>query len=166
MAGASPAVRTIRPGGRIEEAERRIAVVARLLDDVITIPGTRHRLGLDSIVGLIPGVGDVASAAVGVWVILEAARFKLPGVVMARMVVNTVVDLVIGAVPILGDLFDVVFKSNTRNLELFRRHATNPDASTRGHRLFLGGLILILGGAVWLIAVAVAWLLSINIPTP
>lgn len=159
-------VRRPRPAGRIDEAERRIAFVARLLDDVIAIPGTRHRLGLDSIVGLIPGVGDVASAAVGVWVILEAARFKLPGVVLARMVVNTLVDLVIGAVPILGDLFDIVFKSNTRNVELFRRHATNPDASTRGHRLFLGGLVLLLVGGVWLLAVAVAWLLSIQIPTP
>ncbi|HEY0444336.1 MAG TPA: DUF4112 domain-containing protein [Candidatus Limnocylindrales bacterium] len=151
---------------RIEQAERRIALIARLLDDVVTIPGTHHRIGADAVVGLIPGIGDIASAAVGMWVIVEAARFRLPQIVLARMVLNTVVDLVVGSVPILGDLFDVVFKSNTRNVELFRRHATNPDASTRGHRLFLGGLVLIVLGALWLIAIGLGALLSVQIPTP
>jgi uncharacterized protein DUF4112 len=151
---------------RIRDAEHRIAFVARLLDDLITIPGTRQRLGLDSIVGLIPGFGDLASAAVGGWVILEAARFRLPGVVLARMVVNTLVDLVIGAVPIAGDLFDVVFKSNTRNLALFRRHATDPGASTSEHRFFFAGLVLVLFGLVWLLCLAIAWLLSVQVPAP
>jgi hypothetical protein len=151
---------------RIEAAERRIAVVTRLLDDMVTVPGTRHRFGLDAVVGLIPGVGDLASAAIGVWVIAEAARFKLPPVVLARMVVNTVVDFVIGAIPILGDAFDFVFKSNSRNLELFRRHATDPGASTAGHRAFLAGLALLLVGAVWLLAIALGALLSITIPAP
>src|SRR5947208_14926168 len=68
----------------IADAERRIALVARVLDELITIPGTRQRFGLDSIVGLIPGVGDLASAAVGGWIIVEASRFRLPGVVLAR----------------------------------------------------------------------------------
>jgi len=141
---------------RIRDAEARIAFIARLLDELITIPGTRRRLGLDSIVGLIPGFGDVASAAVGGWVILEAARFRLPRVVLARMVVNTLVDLVIGIVPIAGDLFDVVFKSNSRNLALFRRHATDPGAGTREHRLFFAGLVLVLFGLLWLLGMAIA----------
>jgi hypothetical protein len=148
------------------KAERRIALIARFLDELVTIPGTHHRLGADAVVGLIPGVGDIASAAVGMWVIVEAARFKLPRIVLARMVVNTVVDLVVGAVPILGDLFDVVFKSNTRNVALFRRHAMEPDATTRGHGLFLGGLALILLGALWLLAVGIGALLSVRIPAP
>jgi Domain of unknown function (DUF4112) len=150
----------------IADAERRIAFVARMLDDLVTIPGTRQRLGLDSVVGLIPGLGDLASAAVGGWVILEAARFRLPGVVLARMVVNTVVDLVVGAIPLIGDAFDFIFKSNTRNLALFRRHATNPGASTTEHRAFLAGLVLILAGLLWLAVVAIGWLLSIEIPVP
>jgi hypothetical protein len=150
----------------IVDAERRIAFVARMLDDLVTIPGTRQRLGLDSVVGLIPGIGDLASAAVGGWVILEAARFRLPGIVLARMVVNTLVDLVIGAIPLLGDLFDIVFKSNSRNLALFRRHATDPGASTTEHRVFLGGLVLVLVGLLWLAFVALGWLLSIRIPGP
>jgi uncharacterized protein DUF4112 len=82
------------------------------------------------------------------------------------MVVNTVVDLVIGSIPLLGDLFDVVFKSNTRNLALFRRHATDPGASTTEHRAFLAGLVLLLVGVLWLAVVAVGWLLSIQIPVP
>ena len=150
----------------IADAERRIALVARVLDELITIPGTRQRFGLDSIVGLIPGVGDLASAAVGGWIIVEASRFRLPGVVLARMVVNTVVDLVIGSIPLLGDVFDVVFKSNTRNLALFRRHATDPGASTTEHRAFLAELVLVLVGLIWLAVVAIGWLLSIQIPVP
>jgi hypothetical protein len=158
-----------RAGARsasIEDAERRIAFMARLLDDLVTIPGTRRRFGIDSVVGLIPGIGDVASAAVGAWIIVEASRFRLPGVVLARMVINTIVDLVIGAIPLLGDAFDFVFKSNTRNLALFRRHATDPGASTTEHRAFLAGLVLVLVGLLWLAVVAIGWLLSIEIPTP
>ena len=150
----------------IADAERRIALVARVLDELITIPGTRHRFGLDSVVGLIPGVGDLASAAVGGWIILEAARFRLPGVVLARMVINSVVDLVVGAIPLVGDAFDFIFKSNTRNLALFRRHATDPGASTTEHRAFLAGLVLVLAGLLWLAVVAIDWLLSIQIPVP
>lgn len=151
---------------RIEEAERRIATVARVLDELVTIPGTRQTIGVDSVVGLIPGVGDIASAAVGAWVILEAARFRLPGIVLARMVVNTIVDLAVGAIPLVGDVFDIVFRSNARNLALFRRHATDPGASTAEHRAFLVGLALILVGLGWLAIVALGWLLSLRIPAP
>jgi uncharacterized protein DUF4112 len=150
----------------IQDAERRIAFMARMLDDLVTIPGTRQRLGVDSVVGLIPGVGDLASAAVGAWIIVEASRFRLPGVVLARMVINTVIDFLIGAIPLLGDLFDVVFKSNSRNLALFRRHATDPGASTTEHRAFLVGLVLVLVGLLWLAVVALGWLLSVEIPAP
>ena len=147
-------------------AERRIASVTRLLDDAVAIPGTRHRLGLDAVVGLIPGVGDLVAAAVGGWIVLEATRFRLPRVVVARMVVNTVVDLAVGAVPLLGDLFDVAFRSNRKNLELFRRHAVDPGASTSGDRAFLAGLGLIVIGLVILVAMAIGALLSIEIPAP
>ena len=151
---------------RIEEAERRIATVARVLDELVTIPGTRQTIGVDSVVGLIPGFGDLASAALGAWVILEAARFRLPRVVLARMVVNTFVDFAVGVIPVIGDLFDVVFKSNSRNLALFRRHATNPQASTSQDRAFLVGVALLLVGVVWLAIVALGWLLSVRIPAP
>jgi hypothetical protein len=151
---------------RLQAAERRIAGVTRILDDLVEIPGTRQRIGVDAVVGLIPGAGDLVSAAVGGWIILEATRFKLPRVVVVRMVVNTVADLLFGAVPILGDLFDVAFRSNRANLELFRRHAADPDASTRGDRSFLLGLALIAVGVVVLVAILLGRVLSIEIPAP
>ena len=110
-----------------------------------------------------PG-GDATRERAQLVGILEAARFRLPGVVLARMVVNTVVDLVVGAIPLIGDAFDFIFKSNTRNLALFRRHATDPGASTTEHRAFLAGLVLLLVGLLWLAVVAIGWLLSIQIP--
>ena len=117
---------------RFHAAERRIERVTHALDELIGIPGTSVKVGLDPIVGLIPVVGDAIAGIVGAWVIAEAARFGIPRIVIARMVVNLVVDLAIGPIPFLGDLYDVVFRSNSRNLALFRRHALEPEASTRG----------------------------------
>lgn len=151
---------------RFRAFERRYAAVSRVLDDLVPIPGTNQRIGLDPVIGLVPWVGDLISAGVGFWLIAEAARFRIPTVVLVRMVLNTLVDLAAGAIPILGDLFDVVSRSNSRNLALFRRHATDPDASTTSHTAFLAGLLLLVVGLVWLVAVAIGWLLSIEIPVP
>lgn len=151
---------------RFTAFERRFSLVSRALDDLVAVPGTNHRIGLDPIVGLIPVVGDAVSGVVGFWLIAEATRFGLPRVVVARMVLNTVLDLILGAVPLLGDLFDVVSRSNTRNLALFRRHALEPGASTRDDRLILLGLGAIVIGIGWLLVSALGWLLSIDIPAP
>jgi hypothetical protein len=151
---------------RFRAFERRYAAVSRVLDELVPVPGTNQRVGIDPVIGLIPVVGDVVSAGLGFWLIAEATRFRIPTVVLARMVLNTLVDLAIGAIPFLGDLFDVVSKSNKRNLELFRRYATDPGASTTSHRLFLGGLLLLIVGVVWLMITAIGWLLSIEIPVP
>jgi hypothetical protein len=139
---------------RFRAAERRIGRVTHALDELVAVPGTPVRVGLDPVIGLIPVVGDVVAAAVGAWVIGEAARFGIPRVVLGRMVVNLLVDLGIGAIPVLGDLYDVAFRSNARNLDLFRRHALDPDASTRGDRAFFAGLLLLLVGAAWLLLTA------------
>jgi hypothetical protein len=148
---------------RLAAAERRLAFVSRILDDLVTVPGTRQRIGVEPVIGLIPGAGDILSAAVGVWLIAEAARFRLPGSVIGRMVLNTLVDLVVGIVPVLGDLFDFAFKSNTRNLALFRQYAADPAASTREHRLILLGAIAVIVGVAWLLLELLAWLLSIEV---
>ena len=140
---------------RFRAAERRIGRVTHALDELIAVPGTPVRVGLDPIVGLIPVVGDAVAALVGVWVIGEAARFGIPRLVLVRMAVNLVIDLAIGAIPLLGDIFDFAFRSNSANLELFRRHALDPDASTRGEQTFLVGLVLLLVGIVWLILTAI-----------
>jgi hypothetical protein len=151
---------------RFRAFERRYASVSRVLDDLVPVPGTNQRIGLDPVIGLVPWVGDLLSAGVGLWLIAEAARFRIPTVVLVRMLLNTLVDLAVGAIPIIGDLFDVVSRSNSRNLALFRRHATDPGASTTGHTAFLAGLLLIVVGLVWLMASAIGWLLSIEIPVP
>lgn len=137
---------------RFHAAERRIGRVTHLLDEIVGIPGTSIRVGLDPVIGLVPVVGDAVAALVGIWVIGEAARFGVPRLVLGRMIVNLVLDLGIGAIPLIGDLYDVTMRSNSRNLALFRRHALDPDASTRGERAFLGGLVLLLVGLVWLLA--------------
>jgi hypothetical protein len=142
-----------RAAGRTEAvlaAERRIASVARLLDDLVTVPGTSARVGLDPVIGLIPVVGDLVAAVVGAWIILEAARFRVPGIVMVRMVMNTFVDFVIGLIPFVGDILDFGFKGNRMNLELFHRYALDPGEDTSGHWAFVLGLVAILVGLAWL----------------
>jgi len=174
MAASSPRNPAARSGTvvgrsraeRFRDAERRIGFVSRLMDDLVPIPGTSHRIGLDPVLGLVPVAGDLVSALAGVWIIVEAVRFGIPGVVLLRMAWNTAVDLVVGAIPLLGDLFDVVFRSNRRNLELFRRHALDPAASTAEHWTFVAGLAVVAIGLLWLVWSAIAWLLSIEIPAP
>lgn len=145
---------------RFEAVQARIARVTHVLDDLVPVPGTSQKVGIDPVIGLIPGVGDIVAALVGGWVIAEAARFGVPRIVLARMVVNLLVDLAIGLVPIIGDLFDIVSRSNSANLALFRRHALDPDASTAGHRAFFAGMVLLLVGAIWLVAALVARMLD------
>ncbi len=151
---------------RLKAAERRIATMSHILDDLVEIPGTGRRIGVDPVLGLVPVVGDAVSALASIWVIAEAARFRLPPIVLARMVVNAVVDLVIGAIPVVGDLFDFVAKANRRNLDLFRRHASDPNASTADQKAFFAGLVLLLVGIVWLMVQLVGWLLSLEVAAP
>ena len=152
---------------RFRAAERRIGRVTRLLDELVNVPGTSIKVGLDPVIGLVPVVGDAVAAGVGAWVIAEAARFGVPRVVLGRMVLNLLLDLGIGAIPLLGDVYDMFFRSNSRNLDLFRRHALDPDASTRGERAFFAGLVLVIVGALWLAFVAfgafIDWLATTRI---
>ncbi|HSK53311.1 MAG TPA: DUF4112 domain-containing protein [Clostridia bacterium] len=151
---------------RLRAAERRIALVSRVLDDLVEVPGTGRRFGLDPLIGFIPVIGDAASALVGLWLIAEAARFRLPRIVLARMVLNTLVDLLVGAVPLIGDVFDFVAKPNARNVALFRRYASDPASGTGDQRAFFAGLALIVAGILWLLVQAVGWLQTIEISIP
>lgn len=93
-----------------------------LLDARFRVPGTGWRFGLDSVIGLVPGVGDAATMAVALWVLWQARRLGAPKAILARMAGNVAVDAAFGAVPPIGDLFDAAFKSNRRNVALLRRH--------------------------------------------
>lgn len=105
------------------DALRRWAV---LLDSAFRVPGTSIRFGLESIVGLVPGLGDVASPIFTAALIIEGSRRRLPPIIQARMVVNAAIDMLMGLVPLLGDLADVAWKANLRNLALLERHAARP----------------------------------------
>ncbi|WP_426131730.1 DUF4112 domain-containing protein [Pararhizobium sp. PWRC1-1] len=101
---------------------RRIHALARVMDTAIRIPGTGIRFGADSVLGLIPGVGDAGSALVGLFIVNEARRLGVPKHMLVRMLGNLGADAVTGSVPLLGDLFDVYFKSNRRNLQILLDH--------------------------------------------
>lgn len=100
------------------ERLNRLRSIARLLDARFGIPGTGLRLGLDSILGLVPGVGDAATAAVSLYILMEARRMGVGTPALLRMGWNVAVDLGLGAVPVLGDVLDFFWKSNLRNIDL------------------------------------------------
>ncbi len=131
---------------------RRVQVLARALDSAIRIPGTKISFGLDSIIGLVPGAGDLASALMSGYIVLASARMGVPPSVVTRMILNLGVDTVVGSVPLLGDLFDVGFRANLRNAALLDRHLADPEAARRTSRLAvaaaIGGVILLAAGGI------------------
>jgi hypothetical protein len=100
----------------------RLDALATLMDSAIAIPGTRLRLGLDSLIGLVPGIGDIASALISSYIVWEARQLGLPRWKIARMIGNVALDTTVGAIPLVGDVLDVFFKSNRRNLKILRDH--------------------------------------------
>ncbi|HXE57555.1 MAG TPA: DUF4112 domain-containing protein [Gemmatimonadales bacterium] len=147
-------VRTRRAAADPELA-RRLRALGELLDNSIPVPGTRYRIGLDALIGLVPGIGDLVGTALSGYIILQATRFGLPAGMLARMLLNVGVEAVIGAVPLLGDLFDAGWKANVRNLTLLQRHLDDPRGARRSSRRFLalaaGGLVLLLAGTGFLL---------------
>ncbi|HUF17484.1 MAG TPA: DUF4112 domain-containing protein [Thermoanaerobaculia bacterium] len=131
----------------------------RLMDDAFQIPGTTKRVGLDATVGLIPGVGDVITALLSSWILVGALRYRVPPLTIMRMMANIVLDIVIGLIPIGGDLFDLFFKQNKKNVELVirTRNRARPPRSYRSiafafSLLLLFLVFLCLGLIVFLIA--------------
>jgi hypothetical protein len=110
---------------------RRIEAMETLLERAITIPGTRRGVGLDSIIGLVPVVGDVVAAAMGAWLIWEARNLGMSKFHLARMTGNVAFDTAVGFVPLLGDAFDFFFQSNSRNLRIVRRWLDKHHPETR-----------------------------------
>lgn len=135
-----------RPNGLAE-----METIAWLLDNSIPVPGTGRRFGIDALIGFVPVVGDVLSGGIGLFVVWRASRLGLPRIVVARMLVNSAIDIAIGAIPVIGDAFDLWFKANTRNLAIIRRHLENPETSTRSDWLMLGGLVGVLVGIMVLL---------------
>jgi hypothetical protein len=123
----------------------RLRRLAWWLDEGIRIPGTRIRFGLDPILGLVPGLGDVAGALLGGAILIEAYRRQLPRTTQIRMAANVILDAVAGAVPLLGDVMDFVWKSNRRNLDLLERHTNEPSKAAGTDRLWVMAVFGLLG---------------------
>jgi hypothetical protein len=138
-----------------------VEALAWLLDNSIPVPGTGgRRFGIDAIIGLVPGIGDLASGALGLLVVWRGSRMGLPRIVVGRMLLNTLLDIAIGAIPILGDAFDLWFKASTRNLNLMRRHLARPETSTREDwtavMLMVGVVVAVILAIGWLIVAAIS----------
>ena len=164
MARPAPLAPVPELGSLERDRLERLRRLGYLLDNSIPIPGTGFRVGLESIVGLVPGVGDLVGGAFSLYIILQASRMGVPASLLARMGWNLVVDVVVGSVPLLGDLFDAGFKANMRNLALLDRHVQAPVPSRRASRRFVAVLaillVLVLVGAVALTVVLVQLALS------
>jgi hypothetical protein len=117
---------------------------ATLLDAAFQVPGTTFRFGLDAIIGLIPGAGDIGTAFFSVMILLHAFRLKVPKVVIGRMLVNSGLDMLAGTVPLVGDLFDAGYKANLRNMSLLERHAQRGVRPDRSDYIFVSAALAIL----------------------
>lgn len=146
------------------EVERSLDQLSTLMDGIFRIPGTGWRIGLDAIVGLIPGIGDFATTAVSFYILAAGVRYRVPKVTLLRMAANVGVDYLFGAIPVVGDLFDAAWKSNQMNVELLKRRASvSAEEAAHGRAsdwLFLALLVL---GLLTLLVGSVAvslWLLT------
>jgi len=131
-------------------------LLAGILDSTVRIPGTSLYLGLDPLIGLIPGIGDVLANLVGTVILGLAARLDVPRIVIVRMSANLLINGAVGAVPIVGDLFSVWFRSHARNARLLREAAREPSRGTGQDWLYVGGII---GGMALLLIAAIALVL-------
>ena len=138
--------------GSLDRRLQRLQRVGWILDNSFRVPGTQIRFGIDSIVGLVPGLGDLVGGAMSLYIIAQAARLGAPRSLLARMGWNVAVDTLVGEVPVLGDLFDVAWKANTKNLALLEEHIAAPVAGARANRGFVVllslGLVLLTVGAI------------------
>ena len=122
----------------------------KLMDGALPVPGTRFRIGLDPILGLVPGLGDATGAALSGYLVITAARLGAPAAVIARMLGNVALDAAIGAIPFFGDVYDFFWKSNRKNLNLLERYVEQPAHTTRS------STAVVVGAVAGIAAIAVA----------
>ncbi len=128
------------------EIEESLETLSHYLDGLFKIPGTGWRFGLDSLVGLIPNVGDITTSLVSFYILVAGVRYGVPKITLLRMAFNIGLDYVIGAIPFIGDAFDFFWKSNKQNMDLIRERGTGRGTGTTGDWIFVIMIILILLG--------------------
>jgi hypothetical protein len=131
---------------------------AQLLDSAFVIPGTSYRVGLDPILGLMPGLGDLVSPLFTIGILWQARELAIPRVVLLRMIFNVAIDSLLGVVPVVGDLFDFAWKANNKNMALLEQHAQEERPASAGDWLFVGGLVALLVLVAVAPFVILAWL--------
>jgi hypothetical protein len=139
----------------------RMRRIAWLLDNSIPLPGG-YRVGIDALIGLVPGIGDAIGALLSAYLLNEARTLGAPRSVLMRMTLNVLIEAVIGAVPFAGDVFDAAFKANMRNLALLERYQANPRSSQRQSRLVLFGFFMLLT-VIMLVIIALPVLIIVGI---
>ncbi|GGC68886.1 DUF4112 domain-containing protein [Haloferax sulfurifontis] len=148
-----------------EETLARLRAVSFYLDEAFEVPGTNYRVGLDPILGLVPGIGDATASALSAYILVEAAMLGVPRTTLARMLGNVVLDATVGSLPVVGDVFDAAWKANARNVRLLeaRYDDASPAAAAADRRFLLAAvaaialLLVALGAATVLVAL---WVLG------
>jgi hypothetical protein len=160
--GPKPAPRPhAAPGdARALDGYRKLAYA---FDELFRVPGTQFRFGLDSIIGLVPGLGDIAVSALGGYALLLAFKMRAPVTVLTRMLGNIAVDTLFGAVPLLGDLFDATWKANSKNRRVLEAWLADPARTERRSKwaivLFCVLFLLLVAGSLWLAWTVLTWIL-------
>lgn len=163
-------------GGLTKEERRSIEIeegldnLSHYLDGLFRIPGTGWRFGLDSLIGLIPNVGDTLTSFASFYILFAGVRYGVPKITLLRMAFNIGLDYLVGTIPFIGDAFDFIWKANKQNMNLIRTRATGKNVGTKGDYLFvfgiIGGLVLLLIGSIlvsmYVVWALIFWLLSLG----
>ena len=134
MMGSAEFVGSLRTPTR-EQRLARIDALSQLLDTAFLIPGTNVRFGIDALIGLVPGIGDAVTTVMALYIVSEARALGAPRSLIARMLANVAVDGLVGAIPVLGDVFDVAFRANRRNMALLRGHLDRSHTRGTAYRM-------------------------------
>ena len=153
-------MRRLTPGQ--EQRLELLRRVSRLLDSATNIPGTSIRIGLDPILGLFPGLGDLVSPLFTMGILWQARELGIPRVVQLRMIFNVAIDTLFGLVPIIGDLFDVAWRANDRNMALLDRYAHEEHPASRSDWLFVILMLALLAALAVIPLLMLGWVLSLS----
>jgi hypothetical protein len=156
-----PVTRLRRLSAAQEQRLELIRRVSQLLDSAMVVPGTSFRFGLDPILGLLPGLGDLVSPLFTIGVIWQARDLGIPRVVQLRMIFNVAIDTLLGMVPLAGDLFDFAWKSNIMNLALLERHAYEEHPPSTGDWVFVSVAIALLLALAVTPFLLLGWLMTL-----